>query len=629
MGYLAFDRGAVESLRLTLQRALDDLRATRITDPAAEAERRSLEIAARRLDPWLSTLAALGSCAVLEGYRRIDVSQDDLPLSTASWVRLAGSARMELFTDPLGDAVVDPVREAIALADALRAGDLGRYVDDDDQVVWLEERLALVAASSATRGAFVERLGTERLVELADRLATRQRDLDMETPLGDPRRPSAEHLASVLGLVGRILQGYRDDGGSLDVASIMAAMSPVAAAQCVAGMVLESDELAALAHAVLKRWWTQALPSSVSAMWNERSAGDVILPIIAQDQAASRLLMERSLGELHLVFRTSRDKWWAEAVTLNATDPAYVTAAQAGPIVPAVLTYLRDHHSQEVLGHADPPDYDRAWLGALAGGWLPELTSRRSDWGLSAREAADAIAFVLEDADALRILAGHAERRLDSILLAPMDGGRGTQRSLEELSGMLGTLNALIEHEHIEDAEAARALWDLGWTVAGITTAGLIGMLNLPAGVGSAMLAEGVDEARGGTLSSVKAVFERRGWLGAPPDEATVKHDAARHRDETTARQAAAVVSLTFGALVEGRRVPADAPAPPKPMPMDDSSGECTSQQYLQQLRSWSDSLNADGTLDAEAARVIDLAINTMLNPGQAAGQCVQVYRPR
>lgn len=627
MGYLAFDRQAVTLLRHSLQRAIDELGGARIDDPVAVVERQRVTVAVQRLERWMTTLTGLASCTTMEHYRRVAGAPHELPLAAATWTTLARSAGMELFTDPLGDGVVDPVKEAAALAEVLREGDLDRFAGDPAQLAWLEEHLVVVASSAPARRLFVDELGEERLAAIADQFTAFQRELDMETPSSEPFRPASEQIAAVLGLLGRIVQGRSDDGGLMDVDAFVGRLSPLAAAQLAAGMTLAGEELAMVTHSILKRWWTEALPSSVAVMWNERAPGDILLPLVAQDAVASRVLVERSVDELQLVFRSSRDKWPAEAVVLQATDPAQVSSRQAGALVPAVLTYLQHGDAEQPRGLPFPPDYSRAWLGALAGGWLLELTSRRADWDLTAEQAADSLAFVLEDDDALTVLSGHATARIESMADAIGEGGRRAQRSLEELSGMLGTVDALVEQRRIDDAAANRAMWDLQWTVAEVATAGAIGLLGLPVGAATALTSEAVDEGRSGVMGWVKAKLEREGWIGAPPDETTSRRDAARVRDETVAQQAAAVVNVTFDALVDGGRVPSGATPPPLPTTSEPGSGECTADQYLRRVRTWSDALVASGDLDDEAATVIDLAVNTMLNPGQAAAQCVQVHR--
>lgn len=628
MGYLAFDRGAVDALARALRRALDDLAAVRIADPAAASDQRQITATADLLAPWEGVLRSIASCGIMEGYRRVDAGARDLDLPAASWARLATAAGMELFTDPLGDGIVDPYLEGVALAGALRDGDLDELLGSDEQIAWLQERLSVVAASPEARRGFLERLGDERLIDVCDRLARRQADLDLDTGLLAGPSPAAERIAAVLGTIGRIVQVRRDDGGRLDLATLTGTMQPIPAAQLIAGMTLAADELVALTYATLERWLSTA-SLGASVLWNERAPGDVLLPVVANDPLASRLLLERSVDQLGVVFRTSREKWPAEAVVLNGTDPAHVSVSQAGGIVPAVLTYLRDEHDTIPLGYGDPPDYSRAWLGALAGGWLFELTSRRSSWGLTSEEASDALRFALDDEDAMRVLTEHGSAAIEAMAGTLAEGGRTARRALEELSGMLGALNALMAAEQVDDALAARAAWDLSWSVATVVAAGALGALNLPAGVLTAMAAEGAEAGGVSLVDSAKATMEREGWLGAPPNESAVRQDAARWRDDMTALQAAAIVGVTFQALVASGRVPPGTPRPPEPAPAGVAAGECTSEQYLDSLRSWTEARIAEGDLDDGAATVLDLSVSTMLNPGQAAAQCVEVHGAR
>ena len=109
-------------------------------------------------------------------------------------------------------------------------------------------------------------------------------------------------------------------------------------------------------------------------------------------------------------------------------------------------------------GFDDPPGYSRAWLGSLAGGWLPEFGSRPEAWGWSRAEAEAALAFAIDDVGAL---VGDVEPPRDAARRhrrrhAMPDDRAGARDALAELSEIAGRMNAIIELERVEDAEAAR-----------------------------------------------------------------------------------------------------------------------------------------------------------------------------
>ena len=290
----------------------------------------------------------------------------------------------------------------------------------------------------------------------------------------------------------------------------------------------------------------------------------------------------------------------------------------AGLIIPGLLDHLRFDHVN-MAGFDDPPGYSRAWLGSLAGGWLPEFASRPEAWGWTKTEAEAALAFAIDDEGALTVMSSHLGTRLADIAAKLPDDPSGARAALAEVSEIAGRMNAIVELERVDDAEAARAFADVMWSVADVMAVAALGVVSVPAGVVAWAGAEIVEGGTSTGLTGMKGLAERLGWLPPAPDGATFRRDMRRDRDDLAALQAATVVTATFGVLVAVERVPPGTPPPPAPTPVDDRSDGGTSEQYLDAYNAWQDELLRAGHIDEELADDLTGVLHTMLNPGQAA----------
>ena len=398
MGYLAFDRDAVRLLGLSLQRALTELERVRITDDRAALERGQVAAAERAVAGWSERLRDISMCAAMSERRPVLTSRGDL--DRALWSQIASATRMALVVDPLdpagGDVETDPYLRGAALAAVLRESDPDLLTDAE--IGRLNRQLERLTATAPGRRGFIDRLGDDGLTSLCDDLGARQAQLDLRSwPTPDAGAvASASAIGGLLGTIGAAAAKRRDEGGSIDLEAVTVAVSPAVAAQLIAGMSLAADELASLTRSVLARWWDTSSASDNALLVTTRAPGDVLLPLVAADPVASRSFVSSIDGRWELVLRTSRDKWPAEAIILHGTDPAHVLPAEAGLIIPGLLDHLRFDHVN-MAGFDDPPGYSRAWLGSLAGGWLPEFGSRPDEWGWTRSEAEAALAFAIDD----------------------------------------------------------------------------------------------------------------------------------------------------------------------------------------------------------------------------------------
>ena len=626
MGYLAFDRDAVRLLGLSLQRALAELARTRITDERAAMERGQVAAAERAVAGWCERLRDISMCATMEERRAVLTGSGDL--DRALWSQIAFATRMELAVDPLdfavGDVHIDPYLRGAALAAVLRDSDPALLTNAE--IARVDRQLALLTATAAGRWGFIDRLGDDGLVDLCEHLGARQARLDLRSwPTPDATAvASATAISGLLATIGTAAAKRRDEGGSIDLGRVTGAVSPAVAAQLIAGMSLVAAELASLTRSVLARWWETSSASDNALLVTTRAPGDVLLPLVAADRIASRSLVRDIDGRWELILRTSRDKWPAEAIILHGTDPADVLPDAAGLIVPRLLDHLRFDHVN-MGGFDDPPGYSRAWLGSLAGGWLPELASRPEEWGWTKTEAEAALAFAIDDEGALTVMSGGLAERL-AVVAADMPSDRaGARAALAEVSEIAGRMNAIVELERVDDAEAARAFSDMMWSVADVMAVAALGVVGVPAGVVAVAASQAVEGGTSTGLIGMRGYAEQEGWLPPDPEGATFRRDLGRDRDDLAALQAATVMTATFGALVAAERVPPGTPPPPAPTPVDDRSDGGTSEQYLDACDAWQDDLLGAGHIDEELAGDLTGVLHTMLNPGQAAQLGVSV----
>ena len=307
MGYLAFDRDAVRLLGLSLQRALTDLEHIRIIDDRAAMERGQVAAAERAVAGWSERLRDISMCAAMEERRPVLMGYGDL--DRALWSQIASATRMELVVDPLdstgGDVHIDPYLGGAALAVVLRDSDTALLTDAE--IARVSRQLEVLTATAPGRWGFIDRLGDDGLAHLCEGLGARQAQLDLRswpTPDADAVA-SAAAIGGLLATIGTAAAKRRDEGGSIDLRAVTGAVSPAVAAQLIAGMSLAAAELASLTRSVLARWWDTSSASDNALLVTTRAPGDVLLPLVAADRVASRLLVRDIDGRWELLLRTS------------------------------------------------------------------------------------------------------------------------------------------------------------------------------------------------------------------------------------------------------------------------------------------------------------------------------------
>ena len=138
--------------------------------------------------------------------------------------------------------------------------------------------------------------------------------------------------------------------------------------------------------------------------------------------------------------------------------------------------------------------------------------------------------FAIDDEGALTVMSTRLGTRLAGIADAIADeAGRPRRRSRRARRAERDRRpdERVIELERIDDAEAARAFWDVTWAVADVLAVAAVGVVGVPAGVVGLAGALAVEGGTSTGLTGMKGLAERNGWLPPDPDGATFRRDLA------------------------------------------------------------------------------------------------------
>jgi hypothetical protein len=322
-----------------------------------------------------------------------------------------------------------------------------------------------------------------------------------------------------------------------------------------------------------------------------------------------------SLGAMsfELLTHTVHDAGAASALVARATDPAAVTAEQAGTVLVPLLRFLRDPPPTP----SAPANVDwlheavngmRPRLGGLVAPWLMQFTAHPQDWDWSDEEAAETFVFVIQDPHAWADLEVGVDRWGDSILTVGGGDIGDVQNALEDLGLLIGGLNRLLTERAGQQAVADRFLWDLFVRQAPSLlnkAANAAGVAGIPAKILARINAFAV---RAGADA-----LEQHGAPGAPPPLADTLRQLELDADETLAFTAYLGMGVKIETLIERGMLPEDTDWPPPPLPE-----VCTSGGYIEATNRW-----LDDNIDDDVLRdVVRAGRGSFIAGGQSADRC-------
>jgi hypothetical protein len=627
MGTLAYDPERLQLLATALRDAADALDAMQSGDPDAQAAIEVARQACDSCDAWAGTALALAGCNVLEGYDRITIERGDLDLALQRV--LANGYGWTITTDPLGATwFAPPVMQAAALGRTIASG---WY-----EISTTEGRQQLLAQLQQARGhpparqALLANATLDDLAELAIRLGDERAVLVATgggppgTTLGGDDRKLAQvaTIDAIFTVLGAIL--IDPTAPLAEAQATLARMRPFAAALVVANLAAPDGFVQPLAIDAFTRYHAALDDPEDPAAWWERpdpraaGVGEILFPRIARmpPQLAHGFVTALADLDLRLLTHTVNDPATMATLVTTATDPAAISAADAGAVIVPLLHVVRGQPGLPMPANID--GLNQAFsaplphLGAIIAPWLMQFAARSGDWGWSKEEAADAFRFVIEDEDSWARLLEEQARWGDSIVLLDGDDIGDLQQNLVEIATMMGALGELLAMRAADRARSDRVVWDL--FVDQLPS--LINKAIGKAGV-TALPAKVTARAVGLAVSLGARQAEEHGVAGAPPPLGDVLRQLDLDQDEAMAVGAYLAMGIKIEALIDAGELPADTGWPPEPV----AGAACPSGDYVGVTEIWL----TDNIIDDRTRAVVGDARGAFIGGGQSAGACIRL----
>jgi hypothetical protein len=623
MGTLAYDPGRLGMVATGLGGAADALGALSCGDPEAQPALAVAGAAADALDGWRLTALALAGCGVLTDYRPLGPATPDL--AHAAEHVLAQLYGWRLTTDPTGTSwSVPPAMEAAALGHLISTGQVD--LETPEQIAVLQGRLDAVLADPTGRSAFANNLTPDGAAALVAVLGHHRAGL-VERAGGPPAvaagadAEALARIASIDAVLRSIANTVIDVHQPVAVAqAALAAMSPYGAALLISKLDAPDQLILQLSEHTMARYFT-AFGTDEAASGSQLpdglgfGIGDLLFPRVTTLPPALTARFVMTLGAMshELLTHTVHDVGVTSALVARATDPAVMSAEQAGMVLVPLLRFLRNPPPTPTA----PANVDwlheavngmRPQLGGLIAPWLMQFSGRPQDWNWDEEEAAQTFVFVIEDHESWATLQAQADRWDDAILLA---GGRDVgdiQINLEELGFLIGGLNRLLTTRAGQQAAADRMLWDLFVRQApmivnqGFKSAGVVG-------VPARLLAKVSQFA----ISTGARALEERGAPGVPPPLEDTLRELELGADETLAFAAYLGMGIKIEALIDLGRLPPETDWPDPPLP-----GLCSSSSYVETTNGWLE----DEITDDDLREVVRSGRGAFISAGQSADRC-------
>lgn len=642
MGYLAFDRDAVDTLRLALQRSIDALGSMRLTDAAARTSAQRIDRAVRDLSGWTTTMRGITACVALAEYRPVGKLDGADPLAAAiEWMLDDGR---QVVTDPLGNGIGDPYLAAQSVGVVLHD------VDIEDLSTGELERISRlldeVLTTDAGRWGFLNGLRGGDLAELFARFQHAE-EMERHATQGEPSEKLAA-LATVLGHIG-FVHGEVADTADLDLDGILGDLEPYIAAQVLAGMDLPPAEFGRLAYDVIARDLADPYSADDALVTYifPPLAADILFPVIAPDAERSREFTRQTLsGDLDVLLASADEaRSLVGTIVFNNLDPELTDPRAAGTIVIPILEHLvNDPDLVDAI-----PDRDLAWTGELLLRFPFNFAGDFNDWeGLWGPALSQAsLLLIINNDEAMKIVNGGAAAiyaSLGDLLgtapmptgLSPTDQRRWMKDRSDELVELLtnlqeleATLATLTRNDRIHDAERALDVWT---TVVGTVISLLAGGAVTATGAGpiaGILVGEGANHAAGAATLALAKYFSDHHLPFAPPDLAQVASDTATTVDRKAVVLTAVMLAAAYDYAVTMGFVAPGSPPPPPDVHVAAEGAEtiCNGVDYSEQIDAWLETVRFIDGNDSAGRKILDAA--RAMNTGAiAAEHCADILNP-
>ncbi|MBI4933528.1 MAG: hypothetical protein HY828_06590 [Actinobacteria bacterium] len=580
MTYLAFDPIQVHGLAAAMVRSLDELWTVRCDDPAAYEALRTVRLLRDEIETqWLPLARRVAASLSLTG-KALPADLGELRNSLA-FVMAVGTD-WAVTDDPSGSDLMTP-EEARALGARMNRADAASFVSDPAELRWLAGRLERIAADPVLAASFLANfhewaLWGDALGRLRARIVA---GVDARTTVTVPE------LDGVFAAMAHVERSTEP--------AWLTEMNPYAAAAMVRFLGLHGEALAVAADRILAQH-----PITDMDALSGPNAADVLFPLVAADSVASARFLSLATRHPEVLFDRPSDTAAGYRLVLHATDPARMSAEQAGVILPRLVQHFAttDPSCDEACYTAqERPENWRAFLVDLVSPWMLQFSPQNQQWPLSNEGRERLLSFVLEDEASLQRFVERADRVQAGFVTSISSG---EEHALDELGAFMAMIGALIVNNREQTSLTRQKGWEMITTLAGLLTAAIPG---IAVGAGAAM----------GLVIIGSSV--------APDPRGTARQAGFGADLASTSAGAAVAEKIALQWKADGS-LPADFAMPPTADPQAD----LPSQEFMWEFDDWRASL--PGGEYGPLADHVTRHVYAVINPGMMGAHSVTLFMP-
>jgi hypothetical protein len=583
MTYLAFDPDQVNGLTAAMVRSLDELWSVRCSDPAAYEAMRTLRLLREEVEThWLPLARRVAASPALT---RGSLPDDLGELRNSLAFVMATVPGWAVTRDPsLDDRVT--AEEARALGARLNTADAASAVSDPHELRWLAARLERIATDPVLAAQFLanfhewapwgDALGRQRARIVAG--------VDARTKV---TVPDLDGVFAALAHVQRAAP-------AADLAWLQE-MHPYAAAATVRFLGLSGMTLAQVTDRIL----LQRPLTDIDAL-SGPNAADLLFPLLADDSAAAARFVTIAARHPEVLFDRTSDTAASFRMVLAATDPAHMSPAAAGAVVPLLIDHFAavdPSCDEECYTGAERPDDWRRFLVDLVAPWMLQFSPQNRQWSVTNDDRERLLTFVLEDDASLQHFIERADR-VEAGFVRSISSS--TTHPLDELGAFMAMIGELVVNARVQTANARRRGWEMITTLAGVLT----------------MAIPGIAVGAGITMGLVIISSNNS------PDAGASARQAGFGADLASTSAGAAVAEQIVRQWKADRSIPTDFPMPPTADPQAD----LPSQSFLWAFEDWRATL--PGGEYGPLADHIVRHVYAVINPGMMGAHSVTLFMP-
>ena len=521
--------------------------------------------------------------------------------------------------DPLADdSAVVTVDEARALGAMLNNVGVVALANDREQLAWLARQLDVIGRDAALSAEFLANFHNWDVLPyvLAQQRAYSYDRDDADATFAGDIDPVFDGLMAIW--MTTLPVATLRAGTAASITNLLPPMDKpdrYVQALMLHALRLDPIAMATVANELLRDWLDTKATFGTSIdlqVGFGPNAADLLLQDIACSSAASAAFLALVDDRPALLFETLDDPVIGHQIARSGTDPAHTSPAAAGRSVLSILDYFEIDPYIILDTDGYPGEYG-PFLAQLVAPWLLQFTGANDEWAADDRTKARLLAVALSHEDSLHALVAAGHRIADGFahtMATSPDDKEAVQLS-RQVGGLLNLLGQLVVNEHIEDRnDQSNFLWEITWTVLDAAS-------NLVPGGAAAKAVAGTGVS---TLEEQLAVH----FFG--PNADVVRYDGEFSMDMALTVSASVMVTSLFHSWQQAGRISRDAVPPPMPTTThdnDDTTEECPSGQYRDDLERWADNLPAE--LGSTALNVAD----NFISRGQSEEHCAElVHNP-